>query len=246
MPWLLASAPLFWAWARARPDHDEHGRRLTDGLVLLAVPPAIVGFRFFPHYFIPAGFALALAAAPAVARWFERPRAFEGRVFLAATLVIAVGFAGANAWLWLGDSRVYRERDPVYREVAKRLEADTCFPGARLFVWGWAPGFYYEAGLRGARPASRFAVLAQAGLTSYVPGNRDGTRLRIPGEPVQAAEHWDWLMADLERTRPAYILDTSPAGIYGWDRYPLRDYPRLERLVGEGYERLDEVARVSV
>ena len=53
-------------------------------------------------------------------------------------------------------------------------------------------------------------------------------------------------MADLERTRPAYILDTSPAGIYGWDRYPLRDYPRLERLVGEGYERLDEVARVSV
>ena len=246
LPWLLATAPLCWAWARARPELDEHRRRLTDGLVLLAVPPAIVGFRFFPHYFIPAGFALALAAAPAVARWFERPRAFAGRVFLGATLVIAVGFAGANAWLWLGDSRVYRERDPVYRAVAKRLEADACFTGARLFVWGWAPGFYYEAGLRGARPASRFAVLAQAGLTDYVPGNPDGTRPRVLREPLQATAHWHWLMADLERTHPAYILDTSPVGIFGWDHYPLRDYPRLERLVGERYERIDEVARVGV
>jgi len=27
-----------------------------------------------------------------------------------------------------------------------------------------------------------------------------------------------------------------------WDRYPLGDYPRLERLVGERYERIDGVA----
>jgi hypothetical protein len=217
-----------------------------DGLVLLALLPAFVGFRFFPHYFVPAVFALALGAAPAVALWSERPRAPESRVFLASTIVIAVGFAGANAWLWLGSSRVYREADPVYRTVAERLESDECFPGARLFVWGWAPAFYYEAGLRGARPASRFAVLAQAGLTGYVPGNPDGARLRAPRGPLEAAAHWDWLMADLRRTRPTYILDTAPAGIYSWDRYPLRDYPLLDRLIAEGYERTDEIDRVTV
>ena len=187
LPWLLATAPLFWAWTRARPGLDAHERRLTDGLIVFALLPALVGFRFFPHYFVPAVFALALGAAPAVAQWSERPRTRESRVFLASTLVIAFGFAGANAWLWLGHSGVYREADPVYRAVAERLEADECFAGARLFVWGWAPAFYYEAGLRGARPASRFAVLAQAGLTGYVPGNpdaapsRESARLRRTG-----------------------------------------------------------------
>ena len=191
-------------------------------------------------------FALALGAGPAVAGWWERRRERHGRLFLASTLVLALGFAGANAWLYLGGSGVYRETDPVYRAVAERLEADPCFPGSRLFVWGWAPAFYYEAGLRGARPASRFAVLAAAGLTGYVPGNPDGARRREPGEPVPAPAHWDWLIADLERTRATYILDTAPAGLYRWNRYPLGDYPRLDHHIAEGYDPIDEVSRVRI
>jgi len=246
LPWLLATAPLWWAWRSARPALGEHQRRLIDGLVVLGLLPALAGFRFFPHYFVPAGFALALGAGPAVARWSERPRERAGRVFLATTLALALGFAGANAWLYLGDSGVYRETDPVYRAVADRLAADECFPGSRLFVWGWAPAFYYEAGLRGGRPASRFAVLAAAGLTGYVPGNPDGARRREPGEPDPAPAHWDWLMGDLERTRATYVLDTAPTGLYRWNRYPLADYPRLDRYVAEGYERIDEISRVRV
>jgi hypothetical protein len=246
VPWLVATAPLWWAWRRARPGLDEHRQGLVDGVVWLGLLPALAGFRFFPHYFVPAGFALALGAGPAVASWWERPRERASRAFLASTLVLALGFAGANAWLYLGDSGVYRETDPVYRAVADRLAADRCFPGSRLFVWGWAPAFYYEAGLRGARPASRFAVLAAAGLTGYVPGNPDGARRREPGEPDPAPIHWDWLMGDLERTRATYVLDTAPAGLYRWNRYPLRDHPRLDRYVAEGYELLDDVSRVRV
>lgn len=246
LPWLLAMTPLWWAWRVARPALDEHHRRLVDGLVVLGLLPALAGFRFFPHYFVPAVFALALGGGPAVARWWEQPRERAGRVFLAATLILALGFAGANAWLYLGDSGVYRETDPVYRVVAERLAADECFPGSRLFVWGWAPAFYYEAGLLGARPASRFAVLAAAGLTGYVPGNPDGARRREPDEPDPAPAHWDWLMGDLERTPATYVLDTAPAGLYRWNRYPLHDYPRLDRYVAEGYEPLDDIFRVRV
>jgi hypothetical protein len=246
LPWLLATAPLWWAWSRSRPGLDTHHRRLIDALVALGLLPALAGFRFFPHYFVPAVFGLALGAGPTVARWCERPLARPGRLFLASTLVLATGFAAANAWLYLGDSGVYRETDPVYRSVAERLEADECFPGSRLFVWGWAPGFYYEAGLRGARPASRFAVMAQAGLTGYVPGNPDGARRRESDEPVPAPAHWDWLIGDLERTRATYVLDTAPAGLYRWNRYPLHDYPRLDRYVAERYERIDEVSQVRV
>ena len=245
LPWLVATAPLWWAWASGRALLDAHRRRLVDGLVALALLSAFAGFRFFPHYFVPIVFALALGAGPAVARWCERPLPRAGRVFLAATLVLGLGFAAANAWLYLGGSGVYRETDPVYQAVAERLEADECFPGSRLFVWGWSPAFYYEAGLRGARPASRFAVLAQAGLTPYVPGNPDGARRREPDE-ADAPAHWDWLMDDLQQSRATYILDTSPAGLYRWDRYPLRDYPRLDTHVAEVFEPIHDVSRVRV
>jgi hypothetical protein len=53
-------------------------------------------------------------------------------------------------------------------------------------------------------------------------------------------------MADLERSRATYVLDTAPAGLYRWDRYPLRDHPPLARYVAENYEPLDEVSRVRV
>jgi hypothetical protein len=103
LPWLVATAPLWWAWRSARPALDEHHRRLTDGLVVLGLLPAFAGFRFFPHYFVPAVFALALGAGPAVARWWERPRERPSPVFLAATLVLALGFAGANSWLYVAE-----------------------------------------------------------------------------------------------------------------------------------------------
>ena len=75
LPWLLATAPLWWAWRSSRPRLDPHARRLFDGLVVLGLLPAFAGFRFFPHYFVPTVFALALGAAPAVADGWERPRA---------------------------------------------------------------------------------------------------------------------------------------------------------------------------
>ena len=247
LPWLLATAPLWWAWSLGRRELDPHRRRLIDGLVWLGVLPTFAGFRFFPHYFVPVVFALSLGAAPAVERWTARPVPRAGRVFLGSTLALAVGFAAANAWLWLGEANVYRERDPVYRRVAERLAADACFEvGSRLFVWGWAPAFYYEAGLRGARPASRFSVLAAAGLTGYVPGNPDGARRREPDAPAPSPAHWDLLMADLARTPPTYVVDTAPAGTYRWDRYPLSDYARLGRYVADGYEWAGDVDRVRL
>jgi hypothetical protein len=244
VPWLLATAPLWWAWARSRALLEPHRRRLVDGLVVTSLASAFAGFRFYPHYFIPAGFALAVGAAPAVTGWFDRPRERAARAFLAATLVVVIVFQVANAWLYLGGSGVYRETDPLYREAVERLARDACFPGSRIFVWGWAPGFYYEAGLRGVRPASRFVVMAQSGLTRYV----SGRQRRTPGGSgaVPAPGHWDLLMGDLDRNQATYVLDTAPAGIYRWDRYPVEEYPRLDLYLAEHYEPLASVREVRV
>ena len=246
LPWLLATTPLWWTWIRSRPLLDRHLRPLVDGLVVFGLLAAFAGLRFFPHYFVPTVLALAIGAAPAAAAWLRRPLGREGRILVAATVGLALGFQIVNAWLYLGGSRVYRETDPVYRATVARLAADACFPGSRIFVWGWAPAFYYEAGLLGARPASRFAVLAQAGLTGYVSGNLASARGGAAGPPDPVPAHWDLLMGDLERSRATYILDTAPAGIYRWNRYPLRNYPRLDGYVRENYEALDTVGDVQI
>src|SRR4029450_2614639 len=112
-------------------------------------------------------------------------------------------------------------------------------------VWVWPPIFYDEAGRRGARPATRFVAMAQAGLTSYAPGTPDAIRSDDPGVLAESS-HWNLLMGDLARARATYIIDTAPAGIYRWERDPLNEQPQLERYVASRYERLDTISRVDV
>jgi hypothetical protein len=246
LPFLLASAPLLWAAARGRRSLEPHLRSLVDALLLLWVASAAIGWRFFPHYFIPFLFPLSLAAGPAVAAWLRSPMDRRGRGFLVATLALFACFQVANAYLYLGGARVYRETAGVYRALTARLRADPCFPEARLFVWGHAPAFYYEAGLEGVRPAARFAAMAQARLTPYVAGHLGSVRRRAPGDPDPAPAHWDLLMEDLERSRATYVLDTAPAGLYRWNHYPVADYPRLDAYLGERYDLIDTVERVRI
>jgi hypothetical protein len=53
-------------------------------------------------------------------------------------------------------------------------------------------------------------------------------------------------MSDLETNRPTYVIDTSPAKIHRWERYPLASAPRLQRFVAERYDRLDVLERVVI
>jgi 4-amino-4-deoxy-L-arabinose transferase-like glycosyltransferase len=237
LPFLVVTAPLWWAARRSRGMLSRHERLLLGGLLAGAAVAVFWGLRFFPHYLVQLYWPLAVAAAPAVETSLLRGR--KGRLFLAWTAAMLLGFTAANAYLYLGGSRVYRERDPVFRRVAERLSRDVCYPGGSLFVWGYAPMFYYYSGLA---PASRFVVLPQSRLTGYVSGNLGAGRDRDAIVP----EHWDWLMADLDRSQATYILDTEPAGIFRWDRYPVRDFPRLLAYLDGNYELIDEVDRVRI
>ncbi len=207
------------------------------------MPAALIGFRFYPHYLVQFYFPLAIAAAPAVSDIFTRPISRPGIIFAGCTLLLFAGFTVANAILYFGDSRVYRETDPAFAAVGERLQSDNCYADANLFVWGYAPSFYYFARLP---PASRFAVLAQSRLTGYISGNTESVRGKIDTGKYVSEEQWKLLMHDLQQNQPTYILDTSPAGIYRWNRYPMSDYPWLEGFVRENYRKLDTVEAVVI
>jgi hypothetical protein len=238
LPFLLVTLPLWWAWLRGER------RTLASLLVIASIPPVLAGLRFFPHYFIQLYVPLALAAAPKLEGViFTRPMTAAGRLVLGWTAVVLAGFSIANAVLYLGSVNVYRERSPAYRAVADRLLADPCAPGASLFVWGWAPIIYYDAPT--LPPASRFVALGGSRLTGYVPGNLESASSADAAQQ-ESAEHWDWLMNDLDRSGATFIVDTAPANIYRWGRYPVKRYPRLQTYLQRDFDLVDTVQQVRI
>jgi hypothetical protein len=243
LPFLLVTAPLWWSAWRSWPLFDSsYQRTLVASLILLSLPAAFVGFRFFPHYFIQLYLPLALAAAPWTVSVLRRPLSRAAGIALAWPVVALAGFTAANVALYRGRAGVYTETSPLYAHVATRLRDDPCYGRGSLFVWGYAPQLYAEAGLP---RASRF-VVPQASLTGYVPGNRASRSGAVDTRSLIRKEHWDLLMEDLERSRPAFILDTAPSGLYGWDRYPFRDFPRLQAFVKASYRAVADVDGVWV
>jgi hypothetical protein len=232
VPFLFVTLPLWWASLRSRGRFPSpHAERLALALLASSVPPLFVGLRFFPHYFVQLYLPLALGAAPWVAAVVRRPLGGTGRLFVGWTAAALVTATVVNALLYSGRSRVYQETAPVFRDVAARLRSDSCYGSGPLFVWGFAPQLYVESGLA---PASRF-VVPQASLAGYVPGR--ASRSAAFDERARISDtDWELLMGDLERRPPAFVLDTAPANLHEWGRYPMRAFPRLGRFVKEGYD----------
>jgi len=243
LPWAVVTLPLWLVWRRSSALHASlHQAVLVNSLVWLSLPAALLGLRFYPHYFIQLYAPLALAAAPAAAELLARPRSRATLAVLGHTAVALFGFAGLNAWLYGGRAEVYVETRPVFREVAARLATDPCRRAASLFVWGHAPAFYYTTGLP---PASRF-LLVESTLTGYVPGHRAAAAAAPAGRtgPI-LRQHWDWLLDDLARHHATYVLDTTRSDIHGWGSYPVTAYPRLAAYL-TGFERIDARGGVEI
>ena len=235
LPFLLLTSPFWWFAFRPRmAERPPYVSTLSIALLIVSIPPVFVGFRFYPHYFIQLYFPLLIAALPAI---------FQANRFRAIATYVVVLFClttVVNGYLYYGGAGNYREQDPVYKKIAERLKQDECYSGGRLFVWGYAPAFYYYAGIP---PASRFVVMGQARLTGYVSGNLESLdRAASGGVPL----HWDWLFEDFQKNGVTYVLDTAPAAIYRWNHFPLDRFPRLKNFVNAEFDRIDTIEDVAI
>lgn len=234
VPFLVTVTPLAWAWWRGRRMGDRHvvlAALATGGLLLAAV-----GWRFYPHYFIPLYVPLAIGAAPWVSASLN-PLSRPGRRFAIGTATLLTAFTVANAILYWPGVSVYAERRPVYDLVAQRLRRDDCFAGASLFVWGYAPSFYVATGLP---QATRF-VFVDDTLVGHVSAGTTSLRNRELIRP----DHWDLLMQDLDRSRPAYVLDTSGANLFRW-RFSPAEFQHFADWLTRLYRQIDVVDRVRI
>jgi 4-amino-4-deoxy-L-arabinose transferase-like glycosyltransferase len=187
-----------------------------------AVVGALLGLRFFGHYFLPVVPPLVLVASPALSRSWRHHRVALGLVVAAATVWIALAFV---------PDRVNPAQP--YARASARIAALT-EPGERIFNWGQVSQLYWDSD---RVPAARFPHI---GFLTGITGGRSN---EVPYEhPVSGA--LDDLFADFAKHPPALIADSSSLLDRG-DQYPLATSP-IAKLVQHDYCVVDRVDGVDL
>jgi hypothetical protein len=242
LPFVAATLGLWIMVVRSRSLLARHQRVLVLSVLVCTFPIVFIGFRMYPHYFVPLYTPLALGAAPIACALCVYPFGRWAKLVLAYGLASLIGFGVANRILHLsGHQFHWEEYNTEYRKVADILRADSCFEGASMFAWGPGPMFTHAADLP---LASRFA-LPYSTICGYVPGNWAIRSGREKASDVIRPEHWDQLMGDLERNRATYIIDGARA-FKNWKPFPVENFPRMVSYLDAHYQLIDTVGAVRV
>lgn len=242
LPFLAATVGLWILALRARRSLPRFQWLFILATLVCSLPIVFVGFRMYPHYFVPLYTPLALAAGPVLAMLLAPPLSRWAKLTIAYALASLFCFSVANGILYLsGHEFPYEEHNPVYRKVAEVLHADACHENATVFTWGPGAMFTYPANLA---LASRFAG-PYATICGYVPGNWAIRSGRVKASDVIRPDHWEQLMTDLERSKATYILDGSHT-FKNWKAFPLENFPRMMDYLGAHYDMVATVDTVRV
>ena len=242
LPFLAATVGLWVLAFRAKSSLPRYQWALVMSVLVCTVPIVFVGFRFYPHYFVPLYTPLALGAGPVLAALWTSPASRWAKLTLAYALASWLCFSVANGILYLsGHEFPWEEYNPAYHKVAEVLHADACHEGASMFTWGPGAMFTYPADLP---LASRF-VGPSSTICGYVPGNWAIRSGRIKASDIVRPEHWEQLMSDLEHSRATYILDGSHT-FRNWKAFPVENFPRMMDYLQANYDVVNTVGTVRI
>jgi hypothetical protein len=207
--------------------------RFMTGWLLASGLAVFVGGRFFGHYFHQLTAPLAILAAPALVRLWDRHRAVVG-VALGVPAIVYLGLGALHdrVMVWYG------EPDPDYASVVAWL--DRHGEGA-LCVWGNSPVLYFEAN----RPLGCRFVFANY-LTGASPATATQTDPAVDSRHNVVPEAWQMLERDLAERRPRFIVDGSPGNVGFYGKYPPDKFPRLARVLACWYQTRADVAGMRI
>ena len=247
--WGLLQAGLLFAAIRCRPaagsgpgDREAHAffGRFVVVWVAGALAGVAAGGRFFLHYYLQLLPPLCLLAA----RGFRRMAGEGGarRAFACAALFVLLPLGGS----WIVNvlpERFHPERvaeDAIYRRIGDFVIASTK-PSESLFVWGNSPEIYYYAR---RPPGTRFVFCNyHSGKIWGTPSDR-ADAIVDPSLVLEPA--WGMLLSDLDRRRPALIVDAASAGLDRWRGHEIARYPSLSAVVASSYRLLATVAGADI
>lgn len=239
LPFILIISPMLFFYIKGRREIERDILKIFESALLLSVLMIFLGFRFFPHYFIQAVYPLSVLSA----FYFRRleDRAVLLRLFLVYALILILAFNSYTFLSYSKETGFIEETEPLFRVIPQKIKEDGCCNGCfkknyrHIFIWGYAPLFYYYFYKKcSLLPASRF-VLPQASTAGYIPGNESQMKEDFKPEKYLKKEHRDLLIEDLIKNTPAIIIDTSPSNFHNWRRYPLTSFPELNEFIQKNY-----------
>lgn len=221
--WLLALAAI-WRFRKERNPTFQSALLYLAFALVAAFP----GFRFYPHYFIQCYPPLVYLAYRGWENLTRIPRLKKIGLALSCLGVLIPN-------LLLGKilrTETNKDYDPVNQKVGEYIKKNSK-EGDTVFIWGWGHGIYYFSG-RGQ--GSRFmhsdplsGRISASDPTSY--GLKEAQSHTRP-------EYWDFFLQDMQRNKPLYVVDTSPANIHDYGYFPLEAYPVLYKYL-QGHYRLE-------
>jgi 4-amino-4-deoxy-L-arabinose transferase-like glycosyltransferase len=242
LPFLAATVGLWVLALRSRSRLPRYQWIFAASVLVCTFPIVFIGFRMYPHYFVPLYTPLAIGAGPVLAAMWKSPASRWTKLTFAYALALWFCFSVANGILYLsGHEFPWEEHNPAYRKVAEVLHADVCHEGASMFSWGPGAMFVYPADLS---MASRF-VGPPSSICGYVPGNWAIRSGRVKAMDVLVPEHWNVLMGDLERSQATYIIDGSHT-FRNWKAFPVENFPRMWNYLQSHYDILSTVGTVRI
>lgn len=211
------------AWGRGRAGDERVAIAWTAAWALGCLVAASLGFRFYKGYFLAVAAPLCvLAAAPvgllgSACRLHWAPRT----LLLAASLVLVGRQLVSLEKVRLGRARPHDlGGQRIAAHIGPRLE-----PQDTIWVWGWHLWDVYPmtGHASGSRIYKSLGILTQPNDDSW----------RRPAAPLKfvESEYSRMLIADLERSRPKYIVlgSTVPRGEFEALQSFLRTHYRRDR-----------------
>lgn len=193
--------------------------------LLFALAAAAPGFRFYPHYFIQAFPPLVFLA---VLGWEALPKRRWIRLvgLTASILAVLIPHLWIDWFLHRDATKDYASLNKTVGEyIRQRTQAhDT------LFIWGWGHGIYYYADRRKA-----VRLMHSDPLSGRVSSADPRGYTVEDAKRNTAPDVWGIFLKDMEKNRPVYLLNTSPANLHEYGYFPMAAYPVLQDYVDRNY-----------
>lgn len=242
IPYLIIISPLIYLYFRDRKNIDIEFRLTFEIALILSIIMIFVGFRFFPHYFIQAIYPLSILSG---SYFINNDKKIKPIMYLVVySLILVIFFTTYTFYFYSKKTDFIEETEPQFSLIPKNLKKKGLCnsDNKRIFIWGYAPLFYYYFYKECLMlPASRF-ILPQASTAGYIPGNESQFISReFKFDKFVDRESRSQLIQDLIKNKPSIIIDTSKSNFHHWGRYKLNTFPELNEFIKNNYSLYEDI-----
>lgn len=220
--WILSAQTLFKSWKK-----KDWVFWFVFWWFVLSLIPVCLGGRFYAHYFLQ---LLPPLCSLAVLCFSDL------KISLRSWRFVSLVLPAMLFWILRADHKLYLQKfpdDELYEQkvIGEKLK-EISKPNDRIFVWGFATAIYFYAE---RSYSSRF--LWSDWLTGRTPsGSKLYGQTGQKQTSYQFDEAWDFFWQDMKRFQPQYFIDTAPANIHGYKKYPIKNYPKLKNYLENYFE----------